>query len=178
MTVMTTFQFVPLGTLEEIDRKIAELQEQRAAIIQQKRLEVTTRMAQHRRILGKAAQDIIVPITSKERTQRGQKYGGQPTGMVARIGLQDDVMSIHITGHYNNQQVDRTFKVGDIAEYDSFNLSYHGEIVKITDKRITIKPQYSRDRVKSMDLYSFAWRNYNFDLQKSMDDNAETRMGI
>ena len=46
--------------------------------------------------------------------------------------------SINIKCFYENhitpKKWDTTFKVGDMAEYDSWNLSYYGEIIAITEK--------------------------------------------
>lgn len=68
------------------------------------------------------------------------------------------------------------FHIGDMAEYDSYNLSYIGVIESITNKTITIKPAHNER--KRLDLYTFAWRNYNFDLEKVRANNAETMMYI
>lgn len=57
-----------------------------------------------------------------------------------------------------------TFKVGDTAEYDSYNLSYLAKIEKITDNSVFIHG-------KRMDIYSFAWRNWNLDLDKTIEEN-------
>jgi len=78
------------------------------------------------------------------------------------------------------------FKLGDMAEYDSYNLSYYGPIVAITDKRVTIvcrhdaKKYAAGEKVKkhSLDLYKFCWRNHNFDLNKTIDENTRTSYTI
>jgi len=78
--------------------------------------------------------------------------------------------SITVTreGHEPN-----TFLIGDAAEYDSWNLSYYGEIVSITDKTVTINPRYG-ERKRRLSLESFAWRNYNFDLDETVRQNSDT----
>lgn len=78
--------------------------------------------------------------------------------------------SITITrdGHEPNQ-----FEIGDMAEYDSFNLSYWGEILSITDKTVTINPRYGNKKVR-LKLESFAWRNYDFKLDQVIAKNSET----
>lgn len=69
------------------------------------------------------------------------------------------------------------FVIGDMAEYDSYNLSYYGEILSITDKTVTIKPRYGNKNVR-LKLESFAWRNYNFDLNDTVQKNSDTMMYI
>lgn len=70
-----------------------------------------------------------------------------------------------------------TFKVGDTAEYDSYNLSYCGTILKITPKTVVIKESHD-DRTHRLDLHTFSYRNYNFDLQKITARNSDTMMYI
>lgn len=111
----------------------------------------------------------IVPIQSKARTFRGRSYPAQPTGVDAHIVRNE---SIRMVGTYNNKAVDKTFKVGDICEYDSYNLSYHGTITKITDKGVTIDPGYG-ERTRRLDLNTFMWRNHDFDLEASRRRNFE-----
>lgn len=72
---------------------------------------------------------------------------------------------------------DRTFNIGDQAEYDSYNLSYYGEIVSITEKSVTIREKYS-DRKRRLKLDTFYWRNYDFDLATVAAENAITSMSI
>lgn len=69
------------------------------------------------------------------------------------------------------------FKIGDIAEYDSWNLVYLGEIVSITEKTVTIQPKYENKKYR-LKLEQFAWRNYDFDLERINKENFETRMYI
>ena len=73
----------------------------------------------------------------------------------------------HDTGKEN------TFKIGDMAEYDSYNLSYYGAIQSITEKTVTIKEQYC-DTKHRLKLETFAWRNYDFNLAKTQEENYET----
>ena len=68
---------------------------------------------------------------------------------------------------------DKTFEMGDTVEYDSYNLSYHGVIIKITAKRITVDPGHGEAK-KRMRFEEFIRRNWNFDLVKSCKENAIT----
>lgn len=70
---------------------------------------------------------------------------------------------------------DRTFSIGDQAEYDSYNLDFTGEIVAIGAKTITIEDQGERHR---LDLHTFAWRNWDFDAQRIFENNCDTIMRI
>lgn len=164
-------------TVEDIDAQIAALQARRAELQGAKRRDVQERLTKHRRKVSESAKDVTVPVIRKERIRFGQKYGGQDSGMMARIGKRDGVPFIHLTGSYNGKVVDITFKVGDTAEYDSYNLRYLGTIEGISEKRVIIQPRYGARR-KSMDLYSFAWRNYNFKLEEALEENAQTSMYI
>ena len=71
------------------------------------------------------------------------------------------------TGHEPNH-----FEIGDVAEYDSYNLSYTGTIVAITDKTVTIKPRFN-ERNRRLKIRDFAWRNYKFDAAETAAKNFE-----
>lgn len=72
-----------------------------------------------------------------------------------------------------------SFKMGDIAEYDSYNLVYTGVITGITDKSVTIQKTYgSQVKKHRLSLHEFCWRNYNFDLDRVNRENAETSWNL
>jgi hypothetical protein len=73
--------------------------------------------------------------------------------------------SIRIWGECWGKEFDKTFRIDEQAEYHSYNFSYFGKIVAITDKSITICNQYGKN--KRLDLYTFAWRNHNFTVEKA-----------
>lgn len=81
--------------------------------------------------------------------------------------------SIRIYGNYkgNNKAFNITFKIGDKAEYDSYNLKYIGEIVSIGEKTVTIDPGH-RDKKSRLSLAEFCWRNHNFDAERIAKENA------
>jgi hypothetical protein len=83
-----------------------------------------------------------------------------------------DMITVIREGHEPN-----SFKIGDMAEYDSYNLSYYGPIVSITEKTVTIKDKHF-DRKYRLKLDTFAWRNYNFNLEKTVQENADTMQYI
>lgn len=87
--------------------------------------------------------------------------------------------SIRMRGEYCGRTFDKTFQLGDFAEYNSYNLSYFGPIVGITDKTVTIQEKYgSTPRRHRLKLHEFMWRNYNFDYLVKAAENAETSMYI
>jgi hypothetical protein len=72
----------------------------------------------------------------------------------------------------------RIFRVGDTAEYDSYNLSYTGVITKITNKCVSIQayPGSNMARTHRLDLHTFSWRNWNFDAAETARRNHEEMM--
>jgi hypothetical protein len=79
--------------------------------------------------------------------------------------------SIRIYGRFAGSDFDKTFQIGDTVEVDSYNLTYFGEIVQITDKTVTIEPRHGQKN-KRLSLSHFTWRNYDFDYQKRLAANA------
>jgi hypothetical protein len=73
---------------------------------------------------------------------------------------------------------DKTFAIGDTVEYDSFNLSYHGEIKSIGAKgNVTVAKGYS-ERDARLDAECFTSRNWDLDLGKAFERNSEMMMSI
>ncbi len=68
-----------------------------------------------------------------------------------------------------------SFKLGDTAEYDSYNLAYMGTITKITAKTVEITAHHgtSNAKVHRLSIYNFDWRNYDFDLEANCKRNSE-----
>jgi hypothetical protein len=67
---------------------------------------------------------------------------------------------------------DLTYVVGESAEYDSYNFSYFGKIVSITEKSVTIQPEASR-RARRLKIEQFDWRNQNPESRTSFSDWAQ-----
>ena len=93
--------------------------------------------------------------------------------------------SIQIKGTYPNRvggpyPYDKTFKIGDPAEYHSYNLKYVGKITNIGPKTVTIVhyPDDPSSKKTRLTLAEFAWRNYDFDLDRINRDNSEELMCI
>ena len=115
-------------------------------------------------------------IHTRASKRHGQVYPAKPTGTFAEIGKRDDgKRCIRLTGTVHNQSVDRVFVEGETAEYDSYNLSYMGEITAIGQKTVTIA-KYGQNH--KLTLNEFAWRNYDLDVAKKVSENHDTMMYI
>ena len=114
---------------------------------------------------------MLTQIFTKARKFHGQVYPSQETEYAMS---RNDDGSVTI---YRNRQAGATFRVGDYAEYGSYNLIYVGEITKITDKVVTIvayKGHKNMEQVHRLNLYQFAMRNYDFDEERVAKHNEET----
>ena len=69
----------------------------------------------------------------------------------------------------------RKFEVGDMAEYDSYNLRYTAPIVAIGKSTVTFKVYDCKKRLKAED---FAWRNWDFNAAEIARRNSETSQCI
>lgn len=69
----------------------------------------------------------------------------------------------------------RRFAIGDMAEYDSYNLVYYGPILTITPKTVTISKDRGgrRDEKASLSIERFNQKNYDFDLSLARRRNNE-----
>jgi hypothetical protein len=94
-------------------------------------------------------------------------------------------VSIRLFGNYKNHvggpvDFNNTFKIGDEAEYHSYNLSYTGKIISIGEKTVTIQAYSGTLNQKNhrLSLWEFAWRNWHFDAEKIAQDNFVTMQYI
>ena len=67
----------------------------------------------------------------------------------------------------------KTFKVGDVAVYGSFNMTYTGKITAIGKNTVTVDPGKGYSKKHRLDLYFFTLKNWDFDLEKITRRNAE-----
>ena len=74
----------------------------------------------------------------------------------------------------------KVFRVGDIAEYDSYNLSYTAPIKSITTKNVIFDTgsRFNRKETKRLTVETFAWRNHSFDAHETAVRNSEVSMYI
>ncbi len=126
-------------------------------------------------------------ITVRDIPGRDYTRGGVKHTAACAEGQHADVIpgvSVRLYGVNRNhvkgpQSYDVTFKLGETAEYDSYNLSYYGAIVAISAKTITIREPYgSQARNRRLTLSEFNWRNFNFDVAKESARNSDTLMYI
>lgn len=86
---------------------------------------------------------------------------------------------VRYAGSQYGTSYDTTFKIGDQAEYDSYNLHYTGVITGITDKTVTITEDYGSPAPKHrLKLEQFEWRNFDFDAVRIAAANCDTMMHI
>ena len=116
----------------------------------------------------------MLNVMTKARKRFGVEYPATETDYA--IAYNDD-KSITI---YHKRQPAATFKVGDQAVADSYNLYYIGEIIKITEKTISIVryKNTSNERTYRLGLNEFCWRNYDFSAERIAKENAETMQCI
>lgn len=110
-------------------------------------------------------------IQPKDHTWGGQKHEGWTNDKYSAEIEGDTITIRQESGHKG--PLEKTFKVGQLAEYDSYNLSYMGPIVKITPKQVVVAHHDINGKRSNMDLYSFIWRNIDFDADKKSKENSE-----
>ena len=123
-------------------------------------------------------------IFTKARKQFGKVYPSGATAYLAEIVKGNSIKIMCDAGYRSGWS--KEFKIGDYAEYDSYNLSYYGPIVAIADKTVSIickhdAARYARgEKVKTyrLDLNAFAWRNIDFDVSEASAKNSDTMMYI
>lgn len=115
-------------------------------------------------------------LKNRDWTRGGRKHEGS-----INEGQHADVIpgkSIVLHGVYMNRvggpvAYRREFKIGDVAEFDSYNLSFYGKILAIGEKTITIDSDGLRSRAQRLDICEFSSRNWDFDqAQKSAENSA------
>lgn len=110
---------------------------------------------------------------------RVEMRSGTPSEYLVRFGKTGKKITSIIVYRESHNGIlpGREFKIGDMAEYDSYNLSYYAAIESITEKTVTIAKHYDSKKHR-LDLYKFCWRNHNFDLDKVREENRITSYSI
>src|SRR6478735_721998 len=108
---------------------------------------------------------VVRNIASKPTKRRGITYGprveaGQHAVIVPREKIVLWGVDRNKVSGLRPYRIE--FKIGDSAEYDSFNFAYVGTIVAIGEKTVTIQ-DHGKNHV--LDLYTFNWRNHGFDIE-------------
>ena len=85
-----------------------------------------------------------------------------------------NVITVH-TIHWDGKVTVFDYRIGDMAEYDSYNLHYFGPIKSITEKTVTIEMIGGKN--KRLKIADFAWRNSKSVAEKQ-SRNSDTMMYI
>jgi hypothetical protein len=101
---------------------------------------------------------------------------GKPTGYYVQIEGKGHRATIQIfyTDHDGQVKRGRKFFVGDVAEWGSYNISYTGKILAITENTVTISHHESRPELGQkhrLKLHQFCWRNKTFDFAATQESN-------
>jgi hypothetical protein len=112
-------------------------------------------------------------VFTKARNRRGLVYPAQPTKYAIDINKSKDLIAI-----YEEGKCTARFNLGDLAEYNSYNLSYLGKIIQITESTVTIEEPHNmygenHGRRHRLNMNEFCWRNSGFDLAKTIKRNQE-----
>jgi hypothetical protein len=127
----------------------------------------------------------LIRVMTKARKHLGRAIPSEPTKYqvectgVSKFGYNG--ITVFSDQRDGTVKQGTSFVVGDIAEYGSYNLSYTGEITKITDKCVTIvayKGHRGMEEAHRLDINEFCWRNHNFNAAETARQNAETSMYI
>jgi hypothetical protein len=70
----------------------------------------------------------------------------------------------------------RTFEIGDLAEFDSYNLSYFATIVSITKKSVVVNDSHGKGKTSRMKIEHFSWRNWDFSAAEASEKNSDAMM--
>lgn len=108
------------------------------------------------------ANDVAAPALAviKYDEIRTKRTGDIEKGYQAEVipGASVRIFGVDHNG-FKPRSFDLTFKVGDVAVYDSFNFAFTGSITKIGPKTVTIK---GTTATRQLDLCSFMQKNWNY----------------
>ena len=118
-------------------------------------------------------------ITVRDISEKPHQFRGRTIQGRVEVGQHVDIApgeSIRLYGVDTNRirgplAYDRTFRVGDVAEYDSYNTSFHGKILAITEKTVTISD--ASGNARRLELFAFNSHNRHFDLAETERRDAQ-----
>lgn len=127
---------------------------------------------------------LVADIVDRDSKRGGVVRKGEVAkGAMAEVVKGKSIRLFGIKERWDHEQrknvwvsYDRTFQVGDAAEYDSYNLSYVGVIISITEKTVTIASRHDSTRKYRLNLHTFNWRNWDFDAEETHKRNVEIGM--
>ena len=128
---------------------------------------------------------LVSEIATKPRSVRGEVYPAHvAAGHQAEIHIGEKITLFGVEKVYpygasepESKSYRVEFKIGDMAEYDSYNLAYLGKVVAITEKTISIQPNVG-SKVHRLSLYEFDMRNHDFNLEEVRKRNSDVMMSI
>lgn len=103
-------------------------------------------------------------LKTRDRVQFGRSYPGK-----VEPGFKAEIIpgvSVRIFGTDYKGAFDLTFKIGDVAVYDSFNMVYTAKIESIGPKTIKVGG-------RRLDICTFAQRNHDYDADRIFKRNSE-----
>ncbi len=103
-------------------------------------------------------------LKTRDRVQFGRSYPGR-----VEPGFKAEVIpgvSVRIFGTDYNGPFDLTFKLGDVAVYDSFNMVYTAKVENIGPKTVTVGK-------RRLDICTFAQRNHDYNADRIFKRNSE-----
>tara|TARA_R110000824_G_scaffold95253_16_gene229163 strand:- start:67 stop:423 length:357 start_codon:yes stop_codon:yes gene_type:complete len=107
----------------------------------------------------------------------GEWFEVIPGKQVRLFGIKEKISYRGHTRVVSLAPYEKIFKIGDEAEYDSFNLKYTGKITSIGAKTVTIDPGHG-DSKRRLRLPEFHRRNWKFDSDAIEARNAEIGMHL
>lgn len=124
----------------------------------------------------KSLKAIIIPMPTPVAKKVGKnaiklqvEYGGQQYDV--KVGKNAYIkIDCYYKNHINPKKTSIILKVGEMAEYDSYNLSYIGKITSITEKTVTIVSHGETYRLK---MGQFCYRNWDFNEDKKRKENSQ-----
>ena len=90
-------------------------------------------------------------------THEGQLAEGHHADIIPGKSIR--LFGIETNRYGGPKAYDKTFKVGDEAEYGSYNLHYFGKILAIGAKTVRIETSSTGGRSRLLDPYEFSFRN-------------------
>lgn len=114
---------------------------------------------------------VAVMNTEVDMKGRPSETTGSPRVAIITPGVSIEIVSVN--PNPVGRALDcRTFKVGDQAKYDSYNLVFYGPVLSITAKTVAVSKEGEMDSTKSvMKIAQFVRKNYNFDLASAKQRN-------
>lgn len=115
-----------------------------------------------------AAAPVNVVRYEELKTRARVKFGRNYPGRV-EPGFKAEIVpgvSVRIFGTDYKGRFDLTFKLGDVAVYDSFNMVYTAKIKSIGPKTITVGS-------RRLDICTFAQKNHDYNAERIAKRNGE-----